>query len=118
MQALTGEETLALKRGYERGAESYGVRICRYHADNGRYGNKSFCDLCDATGQELSFCGVDAHHQNGIAENKTKMLTLNEHTLLLNAKHHWPEHITTMLWPYALLAAADRLNCFDLDENG
>eukprot|EP00957_Ditylum_brightwellii_P083044 6312313-Ditylum_brightwellii.AAC.1 len=110
MQALTGEETLASKRGYEREAESYGVRICRYHADNGRYGNKSFRDSCDAAGQELSFCGIGAHHQNGIAENKIKMLTLNGRTLLLHTKHHWPEYITTVLWPYALLVASDRLN--------
>eukprot|EP00957_Ditylum_brightwellii_P144695 11022915-Ditylum_brightwellii.AAC.1 len=46
------------------------------------------------------------------------MLTLNGRTLLLHTKRHWPEYITTMLWPYALLAVADQLNCFDLDENG
>ena len=38
--------------------------------------------------------------------------------MLLHAKRYWPEYISTMFWPFALLAAADRLNRFDLDENG
>eukprot|EP00957_Ditylum_brightwellii_P204610 15340125-Ditylum_brightwellii.AAC.2 len=60
-----------------------------------------------AAGQELSFCGVGAHHQNGIVENKINILTLIARTLLLHSKHYWPEYITVMLWPFALLAAAD-----------
>eukprot|EP00957_Ditylum_brightwellii_P080942 6157382-Ditylum_brightwellii.AAC.1 len=97
MRSLSGEETLAVKYAYERVAQSYGVTVRRYHADNGHYRDKAFRDACTASGQELPFCGVGAHHQNGISENKIKTLTLATRTLLLHAKHHWPEYITTML---------------------
>eukprot|EP00957_Ditylum_brightwellii_P183119 13947450-Ditylum_brightwellii.AAC.1 len=66
MRSLSGEETLAAKYAYERIAKSHGVKIRRYHADNERYGDKAFRDACKASGQELSFCEVGAHHQNGI----------------------------------------------------
>eukprot|EP00957_Ditylum_brightwellii_P141784 10802997-Ditylum_brightwellii.AAC.1 len=69
MTSLSREETLAAKRGYEHVANKHGVTV-----------------------QELMFCGVGAHHQNGISENRIKLLTLGGHTLLLHAKCHWPEH--------------------------
>ena len=36
----------------------------------------------------------------------------------MHAQFHWPEYITTMLWPFALKAAQDRINQLDLDVNG
>ena len=57
--------------------------------------------------QKIMFCGVGAHHQYGVAENTIKQLTLRSRTLLLCAQRHWPEYITSMMWPFALLAAAD-----------
>ena len=118
MRSLSSEETLASKHGYEREAAKHDGNVRRYHADNGRFGDKSFRDKCHKAGQELSFCGVGAHHQNGIVENRIKILTLVSRTLLLHAKRYWPKYITVMLWPYALLAAADRLNRFNVDEKG
>ena len=35
-------------------------------------------------------------------------------TLLLHAKHHWPDYVTTMMWPFALKEAAYRLNQLSL----
>ncbi|KAL7464148.1 hypothetical protein ACHAXS_004483 [Conticribra weissflogii] len=60
--------------------------------------------------QRLTLCGVSAHHQNGIVERAIKSLTLITRTILLHAQRHWPEYITTMLWPLALRAAQDRMN--------
>ena len=90
----------------------------RYHADNGRYAENMFKDNCKAKLQSLTFCGVGAHQQNGIAESKIKHLTLAARTMLLHAQRHWPEYITTMLWPFALLAAADRMNNLHIDIDG
>ncbi|KAL7463822.1 hypothetical protein ACHAXS_004178 [Conticribra weissflogii] len=39
-------------------------------------------------------------------------------TLLLHAKHHWPEMITTMLWPQALKAAETHLNHLPVNIDG
>jgi len=118
MRSTTQEETLAAKTAYERYGATHGVTIKRYHADNGRYAEQPFRDACAQANQELTFCGVGAHHQNGIAENHVKQLTLGARTLLLHAKRHWPEAITTMLWPYAIKAAAERHNNLKLDDTG
>ena len=48
--------------------------------------------------------------KNGIAEQKIKELTLGAWTLLLHAKRMLPEYISTILWPFALKCAEDRLN--------
>ncbi len=39
-------------------------------------------------------------------------------TLLLHAKHHWPDYVTTMMWPFALKEAAYRLNRLSLRLDG
>ena len=68
--------------------------------------------------QNLTFCGVGAHHQNGISERIIKYLNLSSRTLVLHAHSHWPEYITTMFWPFALVAAADRMNNLHVDMHG
>ena len=67
--------------------------------------------------QHLTFCGVGVHHQNGIAEAKTKQLTLPSRTMLLHAQRLWPEYILAMLWSFALLAVADCMNNMHVDSN-
>eukprot|EP00957_Ditylum_brightwellii_P148888 11335480-Ditylum_brightwellii.AAC.1 len=66
---MSGKETLQSKRAYERVASAHDVHVKRYHLDNGRFGEKSFRAACDEQGQEVTFCGVGAHHQNSIVEN-------------------------------------------------
>ena len=68
--------------------------------------------------QNITFCGVGAHHQNDIYERIIKDLTLSSRTLVLHAQSHWPEYITTIFWPFALVAAADRTNYIHVDMHG
>ena len=58
--------------------------IKHYHADNGAFARKGFLDKVNRKAQKITFCAVGAHHQNGIIENKNKMLTLAGRTLLLH----------------------------------
>eukprot|EP00957_Ditylum_brightwellii_P067376 5115122-Ditylum_brightwellii.AAC.1 len=118
MESISGEETIQSKRAYERVAAAHGVHVKRCHSDNGRFGEKTFRLTCDEQGQKITFCGVGAHYQNGIAENRIKLLTLRSRTMLLYAKRYWPEYITTMLWPYELKMAEVYCNKFDVDEDG
>ncbi|KAL7470955.1 hypothetical protein ACHAXS_011261 [Conticribra weissflogii] len=118
MRDQTQDSTLAAKASFERFADSNHVQIQSYHADNGRFAEKRFLDEIKRCNQEISFCAVGAHHQNGIVERKIKDLTLITRTLLLHAKRHWPEMITTMLWPQALKAAETRLNHLSINSNG
>ena len=97
MQSATGEETLQAKEAFEHNCNTRGVQPKQYHADNGRFAENTFTEDCKSKGQKLTFCGVGAHHQNGVAKNTIKQLTLTSRTLLLHAQRHWPEYITTML---------------------
>ena len=118
MRSASQDETLADKQAYKRLAATHEVTIRRYHADNGHFSKKAFRAAVNDTNQSISYCGVGAHHQNGISENHIKQLTLTSRTLLLLAKRFWPEAITTMLWPFALKTAAERHDHLKIDING
>ena len=95
-----------------------GHTVKSYRADNGCFADKGFHNACTQRDQRLSFCGVGAHHQNGIVENRNKQLTLGARTLLLHGMRKWPQMIDTMFWPFAMKAQAERMNCLHLDRDG
>ena len=113
-----GEYTLQAKHDYKHLSATQNVKVKHYHADNGRFTERSFTKVRKASTKRITFCGVGAHHQNGIAENTIKQLTLISQTLLVHAQNYWPEHISTMLWPFALKAAQDRINQLNVNLNG
>ena len=47
-----------------------------------------------------------------------KQLTLTARTLLVHAQSHWPEYITTMLWPIAFKAVQDRMGELNFGIDG
>ena len=51
-------------------------------------------------GQSITYIDIGVHQQNIIEEAHIKHFMLVALTMLLHAKRHWPEAITTMLWPY------------------
>eukprot|EP00957_Ditylum_brightwellii_P000920 73898-Ditylum_brightwellii.AAC.1 len=65
----------------------------------------------------ITFCGIGAHHQNGIIENKNKTLTLGACILLLHGMRYWPQMIDTMFWPFAMKAFAKQMNKLHVDLN-
>jgi hypothetical protein len=89
--------------------------VKHYHSDNGAFAHKSFMEEVNRKNQKLTFCVVDAHHQNGTIENKNKMLTLSACTLLLRGMRMWPQ-INKMFWPFAFKAAAEL--CLSLNKDG
>ena len=68
--------------------------------------------------QHLTFCGVGAHQQDGVSGRIIKDLTYSPRTLVLHAQRYWPEYITTMLWPFALVAYVDKINYLHVGMNG
>ncbi len=117
MRDLTSDATLEAKAACEKVFSDFGHKIHHYRADNGRYADKDFMEDVARCNQRISFCGVGAHHQNAIAERGIKELTLVARTLLLHANRLWPEHVSTILWPLALKAAADRLNRLSVTDS-
>jgi hypothetical protein len=107
----SGAETLKAKLAFEDFARSHGVTIKHYHADNGRFVDNLFKNSCEEKGQTQSFCGVNAHWQNGIAERHIRSHQETARTMLLHAKHRWPSAVETYLWPYALRMACE-VHCY------
>jgi hypothetical protein len=86
----------------EQEAADVGVTIKRYHTDNGVFASREFRNHCAALDQTLSFSGVGAHHQNGIAERAIQTVTNMARACMIHAQLHWPEHSFIDLWPMAM----------------
>ncbi|KAL7580919.1 hypothetical protein ACA910_005738 [Epithemia clementina (nom. ined.)] len=101
-KSLTSAETVQAKCAFENNARDHGVRVLHYHADNGRFADNGFINDCKIKGQGLSYCGGNAHFQNGIAEKMIRDLQEGTRTSLLFAIQKWPKMVNVHLWPYGL----------------
>jgi hypothetical protein len=86
MTKLTSEETMEAKQAFEHFAEQHSIRILHYHCDNGWFADNAFKNSCSAKGQRLTFCGVNAHFQNRIAEKAIRDLCKSARKQLLHAR--------------------------------
>jgi hypothetical protein len=103
LQLVNGsDETLATKLALEQYAAEHVVKILHYHCNNGRFHDNAFQQVCHEARQQLTFCGVNAHFQNGIAKQAIQDLSESARKQLLRAHAHWPETVHFALWPYAL----------------
>ena len=72
----------------------------------------------NANNKTINFCGVGAHHHNGIVERRIQTVTKISRTIILNAQRYWPECVDIMLWPFSVKAAIEILNFLQLDLDG
>jgi hypothetical protein len=112
------KETLAAKSTFKQYAAEHGVKVLHYHCNNGRLHFNTFRQVCHDTRQKLTFCGVNAHFQNGIAEQAIRNLSESAWKKLLQARAHWPETVHFALWLYALQNAAYLHNNLPVLEDG
>ena len=84
-KTCSAEETIEAKRAFEQYAENRGVRVQAYHADNGIFKAKKWVEECRQSKQDLTFAGVNAHHQNGIAERRIRELQETTRAMLIHA---------------------------------
>jgi hypothetical protein len=111
-------ETMLAKQAFEKFAAEHGVRILHYHCDNGQFTDNAWKQSCEASHQRLTFCGVNAHFQNGIAERTIWDLLKSARKQLLHAHACWPAAVYFALWPYALCNAALLHNSLPVLEDG
>ena len=102
MTCLTSQEAIEAKQAFKHFAKQHGIKILHYHCNNGRIANNDFKTACASSNQWLTFCGINAHFQNGIAEKAIWDLHESARKQLLHAQHRWPAAIHLALWPYAL----------------
>ena len=102
-QVSLGEaETIRAKHSFERGASRFGIFILGYRADNGAYKTKDFNDDLEKQKQSIQFCGVGAHHHNGIAERAIRTVTTCGRTILIHTILHNRKEVGLDLWPFAM----------------
>ncbi len=108
-QTLSSEDTLLAKQAFEQFCSTHGMKVLQYHADNGRFADNAFLTNVRQQNQLVTYCGLNTHFQNGVAEKQIQDLQDHTCTLLLHATAHWPAAVSTYLWPYALRTANDVL---------
>ena len=96
-QSITSAETAQAKHSLERFAEDMGIRIHHYHADNAQFTDKGFIQDCQSQCQGLTYCGVNAHFQNGIVEKKICDLQEETRTMMLHSLHKWSSMLSVHL---------------------
>ena len=86
------------KEEYERMSATFGIRVKKFHTDNGIFAEEGFKSDVPNNNQTISYCGVGAHFQNRISKAAIKQLTEKARTMLIHEKHRWPEVIKPCLW--------------------
>jgi hypothetical protein len=111
-------KTVAAKQAFESFAAKNGVKIQHYHCNNGKFSDNAFKQACHEQHQQLTFCGVNAHFQNGTAKQAIRNLPESACKQLLHARACWPQAVHFALWPYALHNAALLHNSLPVLEDG
>ena len=85
-QVPANEETLEANHECEKMLHEHNHSVQAHRANNSIFNAKLFVDDCALANQKLMFCGVRAHHQNGIEEATRRMITEDARVMLLHAK--------------------------------
>ena len=100
--SLRAADTILTKRIWDRFAQSCDVKILHFRGDNGVFRSQEFLEAIQRSQQSITFSGVGAHHQNGVAERAIKTTIELARAMLLHAALFWPDSINESLWPFAL----------------
>ena len=109
-KSADADETLQGKKIFEEYSRQRGVQIRSYQADNGIFRAHKWMDDCRSKNQTMTFTGVNAHHQNGVAERRIGLLQEHARAMIIHAQRKWSGVVTANLWPYAIRMANDCLN--------
>ena len=103
---LNAGDALMSKELFEEYADSFGVMIKRYRADNNPFQAKDFLANIEAKQQQIDFSAANAHHQNGCVERNLQTVSSWARAMMLHSFAHWPSVADPALWPFAMEHAA------------
>ena len=113
---FSSSETIRAKQNFEQLALDNGVIVTNYMADNGLFKANQFVSHLREHNQRVQYCGVNAHHQNGIAERSIRTVSEMARAMLLHASIRWKTGIDSSLWPMAVNYAAHVYNSSPNDQ--
>ena len=111
------EETLKALAAFEAYSHHRGVTMQHYHTDNGRFTDRQFMEATSSKYQTVSFYGVNAHFQNGRAEQRIRDLQDQVRNVLLRSVARWPKSSSAHLWSYAVHYLNDVRNNIPTEDN-
>jgi hypothetical protein len=103
-------ETIQGKHKFEKFLDSFGVKVKSFRADNHPFNAQLFQDDLEIQQQDITFSGVGAHFQNGVAERAQQTITYWARAMMMHQLLHWPDQFDPKLWPFALEQAAHLWN--------
>mgnify|MGYP000344943232 CR=1 FL=1 len=83
-------------------AQDFGVRVRSYRADNVPFGNDRFKEECRSCNQTITFSGVGAQHENGVAERGIQTIMQSARAMMMHTILSWPDQANLSLWPFAV----------------
>ena len=98
------------KIAFEKFAESCGISVSHYHPNNGRFVDNAFIMDAKEQGQSISYCRVNAHHQDGKVEKRIRDLQVQARVMIIHEMHQWNDAAAPQLWPYAVRLANEIIN--------
>ncbi|KAL3782482.1 hypothetical protein ACHAWO_005229 [Cyclotella atomus] len=104
-KSISAAETIRGKLIFEQEAADSNVKVKSYHSDNGVFSSKEFREHCNKMKQKMSFSGVGAKFQNGVAENAIGFITNMARANMIHATIHHPRHKFINSWPLAMTYA-------------
>ena len=107
---FSSSEMICAKQNFEKLALDNGVIVESYHANNGVFKVNAFVSHIWEHNQKLSYCGVNAHHKNAVAEWAIRTVSQSACALLLHAALNWKLGIGSSLWPLAVTYTAYLFN--------
>ena len=100
---FSGSETIRAKQSFEKFALDHGIVVQNYLCDNGIFKGRQFVKHLHEHNQKVQYCGVNAHHKNGIAERNIRTVSECARALLLHAALHWKDGpVNSSYWPFAV----------------
>ena len=111
-------ETLVGKHLLEKEARNHGFHIKAYRADNKPFAAEDFTDDIALQDQDLTFSGVGAHHQNGVAERALQTTVTWARAMMMHQLIHWPTQFDAALWPFAMEHAVYLWNNMPKERHG
>lgn len=101
-KTISASEMIRGKLIFEQEAADANVVVKSYHSDNGIFNSKEFKEHCLKLNQTISFSGVGAKFQNGVAENAVGFITSMARANMIHATIHHPRHKFINSWPLAM----------------
>ena len=90
-ESLSLTKTIQATQAFEQSATVNNSQVKHHHCNNGRFIDNAFIHAVKLSQQTISFCGVGAHHQNGVAEWCICAIMESSQMELLHSCHCWPE---------------------------